>query len=90
MGCSSKARARRYRVWIVRYSDWQPDSPHDRPPGAVAVEPAEEGSMTQAQARAYTEAFNRAALAAGRKLWTIALPVTLRYDGEPQPGEVVC
>ena len=45
--------------------------------------------MTARQARHYVEAFNRAALVVHRKLWVAALPVTIRYDGDPQPGETV-
>ena len=57
------------------------------PPAAVAMEPAEEGTMSQSQAAVYVEAFNRAALGRRRKIWAIALPVTLRYEGDPRPGQ---
>jgi hypothetical protein len=43
--------------------------------------------MTPRQARRYVEAFNRAALGGSRKVWAVALPVRVRYEGEPQPGE---
>ena len=49
----------RYRVWIVRYESRQPDTWHAVPPGAIAVEPAERGTMS------------------------------VRYLGDPQPGETV-
>ena len=79
-------RPRRYRVWIAAYKNWQPADCHDVPPEAVVLEPAEEYAMTVDQAARYVEAFNRAALAAGRKIWAVALPVVLRYDGDPHPG----
>ena len=80
---------RRFRVWIVRYDDWQPEDLRCVPPCAVALEPAERGTMSARQAAAYAEAFNRAALTASRKLWAIVLPVELHYVGDPQPGQVL-
>jgi hypothetical protein len=89
MGPSRGADCRRFRVWIVRYEDWKPQNPQDFPPTAVALEPAENGTMTARQARAYTEAFNREVLTTGRCLWALALPVSVRYEGEPHPGQVL-
>jgi hypothetical protein len=77
----------RYRVWIASYKDWAPQNCRDVPPDAVASEPAEPGTMSAAQAARYVEAFNRTALARQRKLWAVALPVTLHYEGEPVPGQ---
>jgi hypothetical protein len=80
----------RFRVWITRYDDWHPRSLLDRPPRATALEPAEAGTMSGRQAGAYAEAFNRAALAAGHRLWAVAVPVAIRYEGEPRAGELLC
>jgi len=77
----------RCRVWIVRYGEVTPAGWHDVPPGAVAIEPAEGRPMTASQAKRYVEAFNRAALGGAQKVWAVALPVRVRYDGDPQPGE---
>lgn len=79
----------RYRVWIVRYPGWPPDAWHDIPADAVAVEPAEREAMAAGRARHYVEAFNRAAQAGQRKIWAVAVPVVLRYVGDPQPGETI-
>ena len=81
--------AKRYRVWIVRYEPPPPATWHDVPPGAIAVEPAESGTMTARRARHYVEAFNRAAQAGGRGIWAVALPVAIHYIGDPRPGELV-
>jgi hypothetical protein len=89
MGPAQGPDRRRFRVWIVRYDGWQPQNAQDTPPTAVALEPAENGTMTRPQAQAYTEAFNRAMLAAGRSLWALALPVAVCYQGEPQAGQVL-
>ena len=89
MDGKTKAGENRCRVWIVRYGEAAPTGWHDVPPGAVAIEPAERHAMTASRAKRYVEAFNRAALARGRKVWAVALPVTIRYDGDPQPGELL-
>jgi hypothetical protein len=77
----------RCRVWIVRYGGWQPQQWSDLPAEAIAVEPAEPGTMTARQACRYVEAFNRAVLGGRQKVWAVALPVAVRYLGDPQPGE---
>ena len=89
MVCTEPVVRARYRVWIVRYEGLPPANWHDVPAGALAIEPAEEGTMTGRQARRYVEAFNRAALGARRKIWAAAVPVAVRYDGDPQPGGVL-
>lgn len=78
-----------FRVWIAGYDRWRPRDHRDVPPAAVALEPAEEGTMSATQAAAYVEAFNRAALGRKRAIWAVALPVTLRYEGEPLPGQTI-
>jgi hypothetical protein len=63
------------------------------------LEPAEERAMSAREAADYTAAFNHAMLT-GRvaarsvahrhrpvKVWAVAVPVTLRYDGDLQPGQ---
>ena len=77
----------RYRVWIAGYRDWKPEGLRDVPPDGVALEPAEKGDFSARQAARYVEAFNRAALAGGRKIWAVAVPVAVRYDGEPRPAQ---
>jgi hypothetical protein len=79
----------RYRVWIVRCDREGPGDWRQPPPGAVAVEPAEPGTMTARQARLYVEAFNGMAAGGLRKTWAVAMPVMVRYVGEPQPGALL-
>jgi hypothetical protein len=59
------------------------------PQQAVAVEPAEQGSMSRAAAARYVEAFNRAARQGGQEFWAIAVPVAVRYEGEPAAGQLL-
>lgn len=84
-GCA----ATQYRVWIARYEHWTPRNCRQVPPKAIAREPAEREAMSACQAARYAAAFNRAALARHRRLWAVALPVAVRFEGEPRPGEVL-
>ena len=79
----------RFRVWIARYEQWQPADYQQVPRAAVAVEPAEEGTMSAEEAGTYVEAFNRAALGSPEGLSAVALPVKVRYEGEPRPGQTI-
>ncbi len=79
----------RFRVWIARYEHWQPAGYGEVPPAAVAVEPAEGDVMSAEEAATYVEAFNRVALGRSGKLWAVALPVYVRYEGEPEPGQTI-
>lgn len=79
--------ALRFRVWITHCeNDWRPRAWNDVPPVAVACEPAAEVAYTHTEAAAFVEGFNRAMLAQPRQVWAVAVPVTLRYDGDAQPG----
>ena len=82
-----RERGRRYRVWLVAYRHWQPRNCSDAPPNAVALEPAEDGTMSARRAARYVAAFNRAALGGRRRVWAVAIPVVLRYEGDPRPGQ---
>ncbi len=76
-----------FRVWIGACSNWQRQGDHDHPSEVTAVEPAEEGILSKAQAARYVRAFNRTARQRGLGVWAVALPVVVRYDGDLQPGQ---
>jgi hypothetical protein len=87
---SSPARRglrRAFRVWITASGDWQPNDPHDIPPIATAIEPAEEGVFSACRAARYVAAFNRTALARRLRVWAVALPVVVRYEGDLEVGQ---
>jgi len=75
----------RYRVWIVRYKGQPPARLHVRPARSIALRPAEAGTMSRREAWSYVAAFNRAARSGPGRVWAVALPVTVRYAGDPQP-----
>jgi len=79
----------RFRVWLVRPDCAEAGPSDDGTPLAMAVEPAEPGTMSARQARAYVERFNRVAAHTPSRLRAVALPVVVRYEGEPRPGEAV-
>jgi len=85
----TKPIVRRYRVWIVEYGDCRPRDPGEVPPRARPLEPAEEGTMSAAEAALYTQSFNRAMLGRSRRLWAVAVPVNICYEGDLQPGDDV-
>jgi hypothetical protein len=87
MNWESRNAGGRYRVWLVSYRGWQPGSYVDVPPESVALEPAEEATMSARRAARYVEAFNRAASERRRCVWAVAIPVGSRYEGEPRPGQ---
>lgn len=76
-----------FRVWIVRYRDWEPRSWHDMPPHAEAVEPAMEECLPMEEAAVYVAAFNQAMLGLRRPQWAVCVPVAVRLEGDLQPGQ---
>jgi hypothetical protein len=76
-----------YRVWLCAFTDWEPRGLSDVPPSATALEPAESGTMSADQAAHYVQSFNGRMMAGGRRLWAVAIPVSIRYQGEPNPGQ---
>jgi hypothetical protein len=88
-GAENRCAEGRYRVWIAAYRQGQPCGWRDVPPDAVALEPAEAETMSAAEAAVYVEAFNRAAWGQPRKIWAIALPVSVCYEGDPRPGQTI-
>ncbi|NQU26030.1 MAG: hypothetical protein HQ567_32490 [Candidatus Nealsonbacteria bacterium] len=78
MDQTRNAEITRFRVWIAGGQ-----------PVTVALEPAEEGTMSAEQAEAYVEAFNRSAALGHRDVCAVAVPVTVEYRGEPRPGEEI-
>lgn len=76
-----------YRLWISRYEGWAPNRWDDVPPEAVALEPAVEGVYSAAQAAAFVEGFNTEMLRDVQRRWAVAIPVTIRYDGDLTVGQ---
>lgn len=78
-----------FRVWIAVYERWQPRSWVDVPPNSVVLEPADDGCLSADEAAVYIEAFNQAMIAHPRNRWAVAVPVTIRYEGDLMPGQKV-
>jgi len=78
-----------YRIWITRFASWQPRSWRDLPQEAMAIELAEPGCFSAADALAYIEGHNTAALARRERRWAVAVPVVPTYDGDLHPGETI-
>lgn len=77
-----------FHVWLTEYDGPRPRRWSDVPRRARAVEPAEPHCVTAAAAREFVEGFNR--VRRRDRLWAVAVPVVVRIDGEPSPGEEIC
>jgi hypothetical protein len=75
------------RVWIVRCHDWLPCHWNDVPPEAIAVTAASDACMTPRVAAQFVEGFNREMLQCRRSLWAIAVPISVRFEKDLEPGE---
>ena len=88
MTTSAQFAPTRFRVWLARCGDGpQLGTTEDPSLGAVALEPAEEGTMSGPQAEAYVTTFNRVAALTPSRIRAVALPVMIRYEGEPRAGQ---
>ena len=86
----------RFRLWLVQCDiHWNPARWDEVPRHALALEPVVDaapsptgdGCVSADQAAAYLEAFNQAMIADRQRRWAVALPVEIRYDGEPTQGD---
>ena len=75
-----------FRLWIATYGDWRPRQWNDTPPAAEALEPVDAAAYSAEEAAMFLEGFNSAMLASERPLWAVAVPITIRYDGDAQCG----
>jgi hypothetical protein len=78
-----------FRLWIATYVDWRPSQWNQSPPRATALEPVDESLYGAREAALFLEGFNSAMLDGDRPLWAVAVPITMRYEGDAQPGASV-
>lgn len=77
----------RYRLWIVAFERWEPRRLDDVPPRAIAQELLVEEHLSADEARDFVLGFNDLAAREGLRRWAIAVPVTLRFEGDLRPGQ---
>ncbi len=75
-----------YRLWLVSYVDWQPTNWNEAPPRAMALEPVAEAVYSAEEAALFLEGFNGAVLGQRDSIWAVAVPVTVRLEGDVEPG----
>jgi hypothetical protein len=81
-------RSQLYRIWKVRCpSSWQPTAWDELPPTALALEPAEPGALSAEDARTYLAGFNQAVLTERKRLWALAVPIHVAYEGDLRAGD---
>jgi len=78
-----------FRIWVVRYGRWRPGVWSDLPPLSLAVAPAESSPLSAEEAMPFLEGFNRAMLTRRNRLWAVAVPVTILYQGDLRVGQRV-
>ena len=78
-----------YRLWIVTCPRWQPRRLDEVPPRAVAQELLVEEYLSADEARDFVLGFNDLAAREGLGRWAIAVPITLRFEGDLRPGQRV-
>jgi hypothetical protein len=78
-----------YRLWIATYEDWRPAHWSDVPPRATALEPVARSLYSAEEAAQFVEGFNGSMLGGDRPLWAVAVPITIRYEGDAEPGRTV-
>lgn len=78
-----------FRLWIATYTDWRPTRWNETPPQATALELVEDAVFSADEAALFLEGFNSSMLPYGQRIWAVAIPVTVRYDGDPQAGAIV-
>jgi hypothetical protein len=90
MKSATKGVAGLFRVWIAKYDSWQPMAWDELPPRATAVEPAEPMAMSAREAVRFLEGFNRTMLGRTTRIWAVAVPVTILYEGDLRVGQIIC
>ena len=75
MADESQSRRVHYRVWIAASGDRRPQDCREVPVDAVAVGPAEPGTMSAAEAAKYVGAYNQASRSRRTPTWAVAIPI---------------
>jgi hypothetical protein len=53
------------------------------------LEPAEADALSAAEARAFLEGFNGHMLRQAKRLWAVAVPVVVGYEGDARKSESI-
>jgi hypothetical protein len=85
-GRGDHSHAAKAAWWNDDLSDWHPSEWHQSPPRATALEPVDDALVSADEAALFIEGFNRAMLGDDRPIWAVAVPITLRYEGDAQAG----
>jgi len=88
-GRGEHSHAAKAAWWGDDLRQWRPMSWADRPPLATALEPVSDATYSAEDAQLFLEGFNSQMLRDERELWVVAVPVTLRYEGDLRPGDEI-
>ncbi len=87
-GRGEHSHAAKAAWWGDDLRQWRPMCWADRPPLATALEPVSD-AISAEDAQLFLEGFNSQMLRDERELWVVAVPVTLRYEGDLRPGDEI-
>ncbi len=89
-GRGDHSHAAKAAWWSGDLSDWRPSAWNQAPPRATALEPVDDGLVSADEAALFLEGFNRSMLGeCDRPIWAVAVPITVRYEGDAEVGESV-
>jgi hypothetical protein len=75
-----------FRLWIATYSGRRPARWNQAPSPATALEVVEDRLYSAEEAALLLHGFNRVMLDYDEPIWAVAVPITVRYDGDAQAG----
>ena len=85
-GRGDHSHAAKAAWWGDDLSDWRPSRWNQAPPQATALELVEDRLYGAREAALFVEGFNRAVIDGDRSVWAVAVPITVRYLGDVEPG----
>lgn len=89
VSAGGEKQQQKYRVWLVGFTEWEPERWSDVPPEAVAIEAAEEGWLSVEEAAVFVRSFNSAMLTHPKRIWAVPVPVEVRYEGDLTVGQPI-
>jgi hypothetical protein len=78
--------AQMFRLWITTYAGRRPSQWNQAPPRATALEVVEDTLYSAEEAALFLQGFNRVMLDYDQPIWAVAVPITVRYEGDAQAG----
>jgi hypothetical protein len=89
-GRGDHSHAAKAAWWDDDFRDWRPTCWSDMPPSATAIELVEDRLYSAEEAALFVAGFNGQVLESDKPVRAIAVPITICYLGDAEPGADVC